>query len=153
MDRMGRVLIGWCAMTAPRYVRHVSGQGEKWAIRTDYTLPGRWCCVGQNGDYVQLPQSEYVLVELPERWVDISQACDFGLRDHDHGPIPFQHNPYSEKCNTLFEWPYLAELEGYRLRKVLLAEADPPNETPGQGTGYSSRYRNRWAFIVERRTP
>ena len=111
-------------MTTPRYVQHMSGQGEKWEVYTEF--PHVWSIVSplDATKWLQFPKSEYVLCDPPQRWVDVTAECEVGViytglsigTEQISGPIK----------------------EGYRLRKVqvnMRAQLNVPSE---------------WAFIVEK---
>lgn len=102
--------------------------------------------IDYQGNYSFILKSHYRQCnppQPPERWVDVSEQCDFGLGNSE--VTPFQHFPYQLKCNTLFEWPRLAKLEGYRLRKVRLCW---PESLPTHGKVIGDY---QWAFIVEKK--
>ena len=73
--------------------------------------------------------------ETADRWQDVTGAC--GFQEGSPREVRFfQHRVGTPDWNTLFEWPYLATIEGYRLRKV---------QVPNHGSGMSSY------FLVERK--
>jgi hypothetical protein len=53
-----------------QYVQHISGQGEKWLVYSEYT--DGWKVLGRT---YFLPKSEYRLCEPSERWVDVTGEC------------------------------------------------------------------------------
>ncbi len=130
-------------MNEPRYVQHVSGQGEKWAIIDGGDGIGEylheWCvhakseCV-KNGHH-WLPKSEYRLCAPPERWVDVTEQCEW-----DGGYALFQR-----KANSLGD-KIVNSANGYRIRKVQLAD-------PDEHCDYTKSTPLQWAFLIERRQP
>ena len=87
-------------------------------------------------------KAEYEPVPEPDRWEDVTGAC--GFQEGSPREVRFfQHRVGTPDCNTLFEWPYLATIEGYRLRKVLVPY------TPARLD--DDKFAWRVAFIVERK--
>ena len=76
-----------------RYVQHHSGHGARWPINEGLVSscpPHLWPIAG--GALPYLPKSEYGLVLLPTRWVDVSEDVTFNasgaLIPDDHPVIP-----------------------------------------------------------------
>ena len=112
-------------MSEPQYVQHISGKGEKWEVYDDSGKSGTWFVKDTN---LVLPKPEYVLVDPPERWQDVSADCeafdDEGFNGLTHARVA--------RFWTRTKWAH----DGYRLRKVQLRRAD---NTP------------QWAFLVEKK--
>ena len=118
-----------------RYVQHLSGQGAKWEVLVppDYPDSVDWAVRDPSRGPRYLPKSEYRLCEPPERWVDVTTACDWHeyrrFLNHMHGDVGF----------SIFEpGGYLNE--HYRLRKI---HVGPPDNRLG--------WPYDWAFLIERR--
>lgn len=111
-----------------KWVRHISGQGERWEIdRSADVTPGEWCVMSKS-DGVRsgihwLPKSEYVECEGPEEWEDVTGDCDYC------GSLAFAHRNASRIGDVV-----VTDDKGYRFRKVRLYGCEP-----------------QWAFVVERR--
>ena len=110
-----------------KWVRHISGQGEKWEVNEKYTECGEWCVIAKD-DGVRakihwLPKSEYKECEPLEEWEDVSRDCyvTFSTLLEEYKVVCIGHNRQ-----------HLYEAEGYRLRKI-------------------DGLHNGPAFIVERR--
>ena len=119
-----------------QYVRHISGQGERWQITADFTGYNResahvdWCVHRDGYGTLFLPKSEYVLCDPPpppERWEDVTAECEAFEDDGFNG---ITHERVSRFQTT--QWVH----EDYRLRKIAL---DNSLSMPG------------WAFVVERK--
>jgi len=71
-------------MVGKRYVQHISGQGEKWELQTQYTGESDyWTVYNRTSNYrsaLQLPKSEYHLCDPPERWVDVTKDCYLNVK-------------------------------------------------------------------------
>jgi hypothetical protein len=68
------------AMDKKRYVKHKSGQGDKYEVHevqdkrqgsSDWHVYSLDC-----RDHHYLPKSEYVLVEPVKRWIDVTRECE-----------------------------------------------------------------------------
>lgn len=60
-----------------RYVRHISGQGEKWKVAEPQTTTAAWCVYTPPGSILffhYLPTSEYQLCDPPE-WENVTSRC------------------------------------------------------------------------------
>ena len=119
-----------------QYVQHKSGQGEKYPVNNEndrvwisyFTEPYQ---------AVILPKSEYLPCSPPERWVDVTQACEF----NDHEACMKHINPDGKLLNVIVLGTACGLFEGYRLRKVQV----------GWIEGRTSHYQS--AFVVERKAP
>lgn len=62
-----------------RYVRHISGQGEKWEVLEHPSFPtldGEWpVCAKDGRGWHSLPKSEYELCKPVKKWVDVTAQC------------------------------------------------------------------------------
>lgn len=125
-------------MSETKYVRHISGQGEKWEVlagldrgRASHIEDDEWGVyrsVDHRKGYLIFPKSEYRLVDPPEVWVDVTAECVFQLGDG------------MERAGVRHCGPGNAVLQmypGYILRKVKLNKG----------------FDDHWAFLVERRQP
>jgi len=124
-------------MTAPRYVQHTSGQGETYLVGGETSVSWRIRVTEPDADLLlyDLPKSQYHLVPVPERWVDVTAECE----------IPPFTRAYCEVWhggNRL-----CVVLDGYRLSKI---QHDVLNI---DGTGNHTSYEQCWAFLVEKRAP
>ena len=88
-------------------------------------------------------ESDYEEIK-EDHWQDVTGECGFQEASPREQVRFFQHRVGTPDCNTLFEWPYLATIEGYRLRKVQLYEPLLSGESTSQAVV-------RWAFLVERK--
>ena len=122
-------------MVEPRYVRHVSGQGETWEVVDEHdtrfwvrsNLPPARDKSPYEGALV-LPKSEYVLVELPERWMDVTAKCTLqGAGRH---------------LNFDAQQPCVELPDGYHFRKVKVQDVEGL-----VALGCSII----WAFLVEKK--
>lgn len=137
-------------MKSTQWVQHISGQGEKWKVDSEWSADKGtfWLVDVGLGQSASLPKSEYVLCTPPERWEDVTGECSiFGDVRREclgisHGRPPFYTDPILEwsKLNLIHREPGWAL--GYRLRKVRYADCSQ------HGT---ENYRYRNAFIVEKR--
>ncbi|MBF0263234.1 MAG: hypothetical protein HQL97_15500 [Magnetococcales bacterium] len=106
-----------------RYVRHVSGKGEKWEVMEEVPRdifpcrlsPHEWCVRGKRHEPMSsntfhfLPKSEYELVPPVKRWVDVTKDCFIDL----DGDLC-----HDGKVLTQEKWP----LSGYRMRRATIRE-------------------------------
>lgn len=118
-------------MSESRWVQHMSGQGEKFVLRSyGNDCGGPWT----TATGFILPKSDYCYCEPPESdaWVDVTATCDidtdYSLLDH---PEEGGHGWRIFAPAGLF-------IGQYRLRKIEI------NQHNYEGM--------QWAFIVERRT-
>lgn len=116
-----------------RWVQHISGQGEKWEVLSEY--PHGWKVPVPSGlamgHETWLPKSEYRLCDPPEVWEDVTERLV--LTEDGTEASEQQEKVWAIQCLS----------QKYRLRKVLLFEDGSSSDTrPGQ-----------WAFIVERKKP
>jgi len=108
------------------WVKHISGQGEKWAVQRIvndfYVVMKR---TPKEDFFWWLPKSEYRPCEPPDpTWRDVTAECTVNM----HGSI--MHNG----INTMVS-------QGYLRRKVQFY-SDPSAATIGEG---------QWAFIIEKK--
>lgn len=116
------------------WVRHISGQGEKWEVDIEGTKSwriklGHPQTPGCSPFYYFFPKSEYIPCDPPEVWEDVTTECNFsnGCLDlRESGVMPGQYIPF---------------MPNYRLRKVLTFKQ----------CGVAGI--EQWSFIVERRKP
>lgn len=114
----------------PRYVQHISGQGEKWEVTGDDGIVAIvWHCYDRDIP-LALPKSEYREVPPPEVWKDVTAECEFKEDNVYHGTQRLFLGVAGDICT------------GYRLRKVLV------NIIEGD---LSVRRDHAWAFIIEKR--
>jgi len=115
-------------MSDTRWVQHKSGMGEKWKVDRD-EFSFTWLCWGtadDKGPYTcHLPKSEYVPCPPPERWVDVTEECEWNERKY-----MFIHN--GRECGT-----------AYHIRKVKVKRGYVPEE--------GCVCNGEWAFIVEKK--
>lgn len=116
-------------MTQDVWVQHKSGIGEKW--RVVCRIEDRYVVSNPIGPDLQLPKTEYIPCEPPERWENVTAECEF-------------HDTFNR--GTLIHYGQesvgICELkQGYRLRKVRLYLAEPT----------SKQNCEQWAIVVERR--
>lgn len=113
-------------MSNTKWVRHISGQGEKWEVWVD--SESSWITRTPYPETrLFLPKSEYILCEPPERWEDVTSTCSL-TASHD----------------LILHGQFVIDIHrGYRLRKVqIFSDAE----------GMASSSKNPfWAFIVERK--
>lgn len=119
-----------------KYVRHISGQGDTWKVGDEYGQSmDTWRVVNTKKDFLflYLPKSEYVLIEPPEVWTDVTAECDYDADGAICGP------PYEVGGSPIIGNIRQGEgLQKYRLRKVQLGIASALGGIP-------------WAFIVEKK--
>lgn len=126
-------------MSTTKWVQHVSGQGEKYAL-FEPTLGGdhdpseQWLVKHPSKkDLVYyLPRSEYRECAPPERWVDVTERCITNGNIIEDRTLQLY-----VICN------HTERPDGYRVRKVQLWK-----QYDGR-----SEYTDRWAFIVEKKEP
>ena len=120
-------------MNKKQYVRHISGQGGKWLLqeRAGYNSEKHadWCVHRDGYGTLFLPKSEYVLIEPPEVWTDVTAQLTAACGGIFDGPT------------LLYEQSVAGIHQDYRLRKVPGHELVMVNGLPP------------CAFIVERRQP
>ena len=105
-----------------KWVRHISGQGEKYRVRdvefNSLSLTV-WCV--DNPDYKDgidrhlfIPRSQYKECEPPEEWEDVTDSCEVGRYGKDSGCLDgsiFISDESNHQMNALF-------VKDYRLRKI-----------------------------------
>lgn len=124
-------------MSEHQYVQHISGQGERWLLqdKTGYNSQTHvdWCVHRDGYGTLFLPKSEYVPIEPPEVWTDVTAECDYDADGAICGP------PYEVGGSPIIGNIRQGEgLQKYRLRKVQLGIASALGGIP-------------WAFIVEKK--
>lgn|SRR5574340_509881 len=117
------------------YVRHISGQGEKWRVirGVDHEGPRLSYWIVENTPRAALlfPKSEYVLVPPEKRWVDVTKDCT--VEDSPmKGPSIFHQGNDVHWTN------------GYRIRRANLCEFK--QLLPAVG---GAKVEDRIALIVE----
>lgn len=119
---------------AKQYVQHISGQGEKWEVVPCPNFPDVWKVLAAKGrdGALYLPKSEYVPVEPPERWVDVTEECH--TTENWPSEMSSKANGIALENNNMLWIPCEQWCKGYRLRKI---ELEP--------------YHKNCAFIVEKR--
>jgi hypothetical protein len=128
-------------MKEKKWVRHISGQGEKWEVVSDWHNEHQWAV--RSGPvpcgYHFLPKSEYVECEPPEEWVDVTEEF-YATENWPSERLP-DSNGIANNDNNMFWVPSEMHNRGYGLRKVQLWD----DGTPGDAVS------GRWAFIIERK--
>jgi len=110
-----------------QWVRHISGQGEKWEVIHEHQNDAAFRVKGKRLEIHPtlehyLPKSEYVRCEPPEQWVDMTAGCTASAMQVYHGDLAIH-----------------IYAPNYRLRKVQIVIK--PHESW------------QWVFLVERREP
>lgn len=130
-------------MTTPRYVQHVSGQGEKYKLLEHNTInldtsAFVWYVESpyKAASWLVFPRHEYHPCDPPARWVDVTGECECSE---------------SESCRLLRpdgtgRRDIIESNRGYRLRKVQLWQTKEDASICGLS-------KPQWAFIVEKREP
>lgn len=112
-----------------KWVQHKSGQGEKWELTEEQSSTYgtvEWRVKAKEHEYFhEVPKSEYVLVDPPEQWEDITGQCVW--TDSNYHECYIKVTPSGDRIEAQIEPPC-----PYRVRKI-----DGPHNGP--------------AFIVERK--
>jgi hypothetical protein len=121
-------------MKEKKWIQHISGQGQKWELVSDW----HW----HNGFHF-LPKSEYVDCEPPEEWEDVTG--EFYATENWPSERWSKSNGIARNDNNMF-WVPCEEHNraGDRLRKVQLLRCDGDHLALGS-------YKTVSAFIIERK--
>lgn len=111
-------------MKSTQWVQHISGQGEKWRVDSEWMADkgAFWLVNVGMGQAASLPKSEYVLCVPPERWIDITSELSV---DRDHRQLSLNAMMVAQTSN------------GYRMIKI---DLDQP-------------HHKKYAWIIERKVP
>lgn len=107
-----------------QYVCHISGQGEKWEVGSEYQESWRIHTNAYSPD-LYLPKSEYRICDPPEVWRDVTELCEI-----------------SRTGDVIRDGKFVLGSKGYRFRKV---------EVNLIGPNYQYGCKKAWAFIVEQK--